>query len=113
MICVLLCVTITFIRDVTLKTIFKNFHIILLNSDFPVNNKSNVTKLIGHALCITTERSVSQNLDLGLVFFVMLCSKICITYFFTIFYVLYHKNKTRTYIKILRHTSLEKNVLNI
>ena len=66
MICVLLCVTKTFIRDVTLKTIFQNFHIIFLNSDFSVINESNVTKLIGHVLCITTEGSVSQNFDLGL-----------------------------------------------
>ena len=49
----------------TLKTIFQNFHIKFLNSDFSVNNESNVTKLIGQVLCIALEGSVSQNFDLG------------------------------------------------
>ena len=53
-------------RNVKLKTIFQNFHIKFLNSDVSVHNESNVTKLIGHVLCIRFEGSVSQNFDLGL-----------------------------------------------
>ena len=49
----------------TLKKIFQNFHIQCLNSDFSVDNEVNVTKLIGHVLCIALEGSVSQNFDLG------------------------------------------------
>ena len=64
-----------------LKTIFQNFHIIFLNSDFSVNNESNVTKLIGHVLCITPEGSVSQNFDLGLGYFCMLCRKFVKVFF--------------------------------
>ena len=59
----------------TLKTIFQNFHIIFLNSDFSVNNESYVTKLIGHVLCITPEGRVSQNFDLGLGYLCILCRK--------------------------------------
>ena len=33
-----------------------------LNSDFSFDNESNVTKWIGHVLCIPLEGSVSQNL---------------------------------------------------
>ena len=50
----------------TLKKIFQNFHIDFLNSDFSVDNESNVIKSIGHVLCILHEGSVSQNFDLGL-----------------------------------------------
>ena len=60
-----LCATRTIIRDMTLKTIFQNFHIKFLNSDFSVDNESNVTNLIGQVLCIALEGSVSQNFDLG------------------------------------------------
>ena len=56
-----------------LKTIFQNFHIIFLNSNFSVNNDSNVTILIEHVLCIALEGSVSQNFDLGLGYCFMLC----------------------------------------
>ena len=59
-----------------LKTIFQNFHIIFLNSNFSVNNDSNVTKLIEHVLCIALGGSVSQNFDLGLGYCFMLCKKI-------------------------------------
>ena len=52
----------TIIKDMALKTIFQNFHI---NSDFSVDNESNVTKLRGQVLCIALEGSVSQNFDLG------------------------------------------------
>ena len=52
----------------TLKTIFQNFHIIFLNSDFSVNNESNVIKLKGYVLCDTLEGSVSQNFDIQLQF---------------------------------------------
>ena len=55
----------TIVKDMTLKTIFQNFHITFLNSDFWVDNKSNVTKFIGHVLYIALEGSVSQNFDLG------------------------------------------------
>ena len=65
----------------TLETIFQNFHISFLNSDFSVNNESNVTKLIGHVLCITPEGSVSQNFDLGLSYFFMLCRKFVKVFF--------------------------------
>ena len=59
----------------TLKTIFQNFHINFLNSNFSINNELNVTKLIEHVLCITLEGSMSQNFDLGLSYFFMLCRK--------------------------------------
>ena len=65
----------------TLKTVFQNFHIIFFNSDFSVNNESNVTKLIGHVLCITPEGNVSQNVDLGLGYFFMLCRKFVKVFF--------------------------------
>ena len=55
----------TTIKDMTLKTIFQNFHIKFLNSDFSVDNGSNVTKSIGQVLCIALKGSVSQNFDLG------------------------------------------------
>ena len=71
-------------RDMKLKTIFQNFHIIFLNSDFSVNNESNVTKLIEHVLCITFEGSVSQKFDLGLSYFFMLCRK-CVKIFVHLF----------------------------
>ena len=54
---------------------------------------------------------MSQNFDLGLGLFVMLC-RIYENNFFTIIYVLYHKIVTKSIIKNLRHASLEKNVLN-
>ena len=72
----------------TLKTKFQNFHIKFLNSDFSVDNESNVTKLIGYVPCILLEGNMSQN-------FLMLCRKFVKLIFFTIFYVLCHKNKTR------------------
>ena len=56
-----------------LKTIFQNFCTQFLNSDFSVDNESNVTKSIGNVLCIILEGSVSQNFDLGLGYFFMLC----------------------------------------
>ena len=65
----------------TLKTIFENSHIFFLNSDFSVNNESNVTKSIGHVLCITPEGSVSQNFDLGLGYVFMLCRKFVKVFF--------------------------------
>ena len=71
-----LCVTGTIIRNMTLKTIFLNFHIQFLNSDFSVHNESNVTKSIGHVLCIPLEERVSQNLDLGLGYFFYVMLKI-------------------------------------
>ena len=55
----------TIIKVMTLQTIFQNFHIKFFNSDFSVDNESNVTKLIGQVLCIALEGSVSQNFDLG------------------------------------------------
>ena len=57
----------TFIKDMKLKTIiFQNFHIKFLNSDFSVDNESNVTKSIGQVLyIIALEGAVSQNFDLG------------------------------------------------
>ena len=70
-----------FIIDMTLKIIFQNFLINILNSDFLVNNESNVTKLIGHVLCITPEGSLSQNFDLGLGYFFMLCRKFVKVFF--------------------------------
>ena len=51
----------TIIEDMTLKTIFQNFHIKFLNSDFSVDNESNVTKLIGQVFFIALEGRVSQN----------------------------------------------------
>ena len=57
----------------TLKKIFQNFHNKILNSDSSLHNEPNVTKLLGHVLCILLEGSVSQNFDLGLGYFFMLC----------------------------------------
>ena len=54
---------------------------IILNSDFSVDNVLNVTKLIGHVLCIPLEGSVSQNFDLGLGYFFMLCRKFVKVFF--------------------------------
>ena len=65
----------------TLKTIFQNFHINFLNSDFLVDNESNVTKSIGNVLCIALEGSLSQNFDLGLGYFLMLCRKFVKVFF--------------------------------
>ena len=65
----------------TLKIIFQNFHIKFLNSDFTVDNELNVTKLIGHVLCIPLEGSVSRNFDLGLGYYVMLCRKFVKVFF--------------------------------
>ena len=56
-----------------LKTMFQNFHIKFLNSDYSVDYELNVTKSIGHVLCILLEGSVSQNFDLGPGYFEMLC----------------------------------------
>ena len=53
----------------TLKKIFQNFHINFLNSDFSVDNESNVIKSIRHVLYSLLGGSVSQNIDLGLGFF--------------------------------------------
>ena len=50
-------------RDMTLKTIFQNVHIKLSNSDFSVDNESNVTKSLGYVLCILLEGRVSQNIE--------------------------------------------------
>ena len=68
-------------RDMTLKTKFQNFHIKLLNSDFSIDNESNVTKSIGHVPCILLEGSVSQNVDLGPGYFCMLCRKLVNVFF--------------------------------
>ena len=65
----------------TLKIIFQNFHFQFLNSDFSVDNVLNVTKLIGYVLCIPLEGSVSQNFDLGLGYFFMLCRKFVKVFF--------------------------------
>ena len=81
-------------RDMTLKQIFQNFHNKFLNSDFSLYNEPNVTKSLGHVLCIPLERSVSQNFDLGLGYFLMLCRNF-VKVFFSIFHVSCHKNKTR------------------
>ena len=64
-----------------LKIIFLNFHIKCLNSDFSVDNESIVTKSIGHVLCIPLEGKVSQNFDLGLGYFFMLCRKFIKVFF--------------------------------
>ena len=60
-------------RYKTLKTVFQNFRTKFLNSEFSVDNESNVPKSIGYVLCILLEGSVSQNFDLGLGYFFMLC----------------------------------------
>ena len=68
-------------RDMTFKKIFQNVHNTFLNSDFSLYNESNVTKLIGRVLCILLEGSVSQNFDLGLGYFFMLCRNIVKVFF--------------------------------
>ena len=57
----------------TWKKKIQNFRTKFLNSDFSVDNESNVTKSIGYVLCTLLEGSVSQNFDLGLCYFFMLC----------------------------------------
>ena len=49
----------------TMKTIFQNFHIRVLNSDFLVCNALNVTKLLWDVLCSLFEVRGSHNFDLG------------------------------------------------
>ena len=100
------------LRDITLNPKFQNLHIKSFNSDFSVSNALNITIFLGDALCSPLEGSMSQNFDLGPGYFFMLCRKF-VKYFFTIFCVSCHKNKPRTYIKIFRHYSFNKNVLNI
>ena len=95
-------------RDMSLKTKFQNFHIQFLNSDFSVDNESNVTKLKGYVPCILLKGTMSQNFDLGPGYFFMLWRK-CVS---VSFYVLCHQNETSASINILRHASLDKNVLN-
>ena len=65
------------LRDITLKTRFKEF----LNSDFSVSNALNITKLLGDALCSPLEGRVSQNFDLGPDYFCMLCRKFVKVFF--------------------------------
>ena len=72
----------------TLKTIFQNFHINFFNSDFSVNNESNVTRLIGHGLCTIPEGSASQNCNLGLCYLFILCRKF-VKIFFHYFFMFY------------------------
>ena len=52
-------------RDIKLNITFQDCHIHFFNSDFSVENQSNVTKSLGYVLCSTLEGSVSQNFDLG------------------------------------------------
>ena len=60
-------------RDMTLKTIFRNVHIKFSNSDFSVDNESNVTTSLGYVLWILLEGCVSQNFDLDPSYLFMLC----------------------------------------
>ena len=60
-------------RDMTLKTIFRNVHIKFSNSDFSVDNESNVTTSLGYVLWILLEGCMSQNFDLGPSYLFMLC----------------------------------------
>ena len=77
--------------DMPLKTIFQNFHITFFNSDFSVDDVSNITKLIGNVLCIVLEGNMSQNVDLGVIFF-MLCRKFVKLFFH---YFLFHIIKSK------------------
>ena len=74
----------------TLKMRFQIFHIQFLNSDFSIDNESNVAKLIGHALCIPLEGSVSQIFELGLSYFFLLCRKFVKVFFhyFCMFHII-------------------------
>ena len=58
-----------------LKTAFQKCDIHFLNGDFSVANSLNVTTSLGDVLCSVLEGSVSQNFDLGLSYFFMLCRK--------------------------------------
>ena len=65
-----------------------------LNSEFSFNNTSIITIFSQEDLKTLPEGSVSQNIDLGPRYF--LCYvEIFKIYFFTIFYVLWHKIKSR------------------
>ena len=81
-------------RDMTLKTIFQNVDNKFSNNDFSVDNESNVTKSLGFVHWILLEGSVSQNFDLGPIYFFMLCRNLLNIFFHYFFYVLCHKNKT-------------------
>ena len=82
-------------RDGTLKTKLENFHNIFLNSDFSLNICSIFAKFLENVFYSLPEGSVSQILIYVLVIF--LCYvEIEENYFFTIIYVLHHKNVTRT-----------------
>ena len=74
-----------------LKTTFEQYHINFSNSDFSLDIASISAKFVGYVLHSPPEGSVSQNFDLGLCYF--LCYvEISEKYFFTIIYVLCHKN---------------------
>ena len=56
-----------------LKTTFEQYHINFSNSDFSLDIASISAKFLGYVLHSPPERSVSQNFDLGLDYFFMLC----------------------------------------
>ena len=56
-----------------LKTAFENYHINFSNSDFSVDIALICFKFLGYVPHSPPEGSVSQNVDLGPVYFFMLC----------------------------------------
>ena len=77
----------------TLKTVLENVYVISLNIDFSVNVASIYVQFLVDVLYDISEGSVSQNFNIG----PFLCYvEILENDLFTIIYVLYHKNVTRT-----------------
>ena len=56
-----------------LKTTFEQYHINFSNSDFSLNIASIFANFLGYVHHSPPEGSVSQNFDLGPVYFLMLC----------------------------------------
>ena len=56
-----------------LKTTFEQYHINFSNSDFSLDIASISAKFLGYVLHSPPEGSESQNFDLGLFYFFMLC----------------------------------------
>ena len=57
------------------------FHFYFLNSEFSFNNPSIISKFLQEELKTLPDGSVSQNLDLGSQYFIMLCRNF-FNYFF-------------------------------
>ena len=92
------------------------FHVYFLNMDISLIIALIALKTCMYISGICMEGSVSQNFELGLSFCLMVCRRRNFEKKYKNSQklpVFYHKIKTRTYTKNLRHTSLDKNVFFI